>query len=456
VGLPLAQIIRLGVFQGCLGFLAVIYAGMLNRVMLTELAFPGWLVGGALACEQLVAATRIVFGRLSDSRPLAGRYRIPYIWMGAGAFCLLSSFVVPLTFRVHRALVGGGSTAQAAAIASLCGLFTLYGIAISMASTPYLALVIDRTGESERPRAVGLIWSMLTVGIVVGAITINLTLRGLVGVSDPALLEPVLKGFMLRVVTGVFLLTLVATWGMEPPREQLSRAEARDDSISLPSAWRLIRSSRQVLTFFCFLVLFTLAVFLQDPILESFGAEVFGLSIPATASLNAFWGMATLVGLLISGFWLIPWLGTLPSARLGCRAIVLSLLLLIGAGLLAEVPLLYLAIVLFGLAVGVATNSALTLMLNFTLPAAAGTFIGMWGLGQAYARALAKLAGGTMLDLGRLLFPGSAPIASYGFVLAVAAAMGSLALMLLARLSIGRFRTDTSASLETVLSHELG
>ena len=48
-------------FQGCLGCLAVIFVGMLNRVMLTELGFPGLLVGGALALEQVVAPARILF-----------------------------------------------------------------------------------------------------------------------------------------------------------------------------------------------------------------------------------------------------------------------------------------------------------------------------------------------------------------------------------------------------------
>ncbi|WP_370455509.1 BCD family MFS transporter [Synechococcus sp. RSCCF101] len=424
--------------------------------MLTELSFPGWLVGGALAFEQLVAASRILFGRLSDSRPLAGLHRLPYIWIGTAAFALLTSLVVPLTFRVHSTLQGGPFATRVVAVTALCSLFALYGLAISMASTPYLALVIDRTGERERSRAVGLIWSMLTVGIVVGAITINLTLRSLVGVSDPALLEPVLSRFMQRVAVGVVLLTLLATWGMEPSRSQLSRSQDREDSMTLPAAWRLIRSSAQVLTFFAFLVLFTLAVFLQDPILESFGAEVFGLSIPATASLNAYWGLATLAGLLLSGFWLIPWLGKFAAARLGCRAIVASLVLLIAAGLFVQVPLLYASIVSFGLAVGVATSSALTLMLDFTLPAAAGTFVGVWGLGQAYARAGAKLAGGSMLDVGRALFPGAAPVVAYGFVLGLAALMGCLALAVLARLSLSRFRSDASASLGTVLSHELG
>ena len=48
-GLTLPATVRLGLFQGCLGCLAVIFSGLLNRIMLSELGFPGLLVGGALA-----------------------------------------------------------------------------------------------------------------------------------------------------------------------------------------------------------------------------------------------------------------------------------------------------------------------------------------------------------------------------------------------------------------------
>ena len=54
---------RLSLFQGCLGCLAVIFAGMLNRIMISELAFPAILVGGGLAFEQLMAPSRVLFGR---------------------------------------------------------------------------------------------------------------------------------------------------------------------------------------------------------------------------------------------------------------------------------------------------------------------------------------------------------------------------------------------------------
>jgi BCD family chlorophyll transporter-like MFS transporter len=450
--------VRLGLFQGCLGCLAVIFSGLLNRIMLSELAFPGLLVGGALAFEQFVAPSRVLFGQISDAHPLASRHRVPYVLLGTAAFCLLAVLSVPLIFQVGRLLEDGSQPGLAFGIAALCGLFALYGLAVSLATTPYLALVIDRTSERERPRAVGIIWCMLTVGIVIGAVAIGLSLRSLDGVSDPAVLEATLSRFMATVAGVVMLLTLIATWGMESPLRERSDGTAvpREDAIGLRQSWMLITSSRQVLIFFSFLILFTLGLFLQDPILESYGAQVFAMPIAATAQLNAFWGVGTLVGLLLAGLWVVPRLGKMATARLGCQLIALSLLLLLLAGLTARIPFLQAVMVLFGLAAGIGTNSALCLMLDLTLPQAAGTFVGVWGLAQALSRAIGKLLGGGLYDIGRALPLGDGPYGPFALVLGVELLVALAALLLLGYVNVRQFREDTSHSLSQVLEMEMG
>ena len=464
--LSLLEILRLGLFQACLGALAVIFSGLLNRVMLSELGYPGLLVGGALAFEQFMAPSRVLFGQISDGYPLFGRRRVPYVLLGTLAFSGLAVLAVPLIFQVGRLLIAGSQPGLALGIAALCGLFAAYGLAISLATTPYLALVIDRTDEAERPRAVALVWCMLTVGIVVGAILTSLSLRSLDQVRDPAILEPILTQFMLKVSLIVIALTLLATWNVETKSAHPGLAasgagtkalgELSQESVTLGQSWALITSSRQVLIFFAFLVAFTLGLFLQDPILESYGAQVFGLSISASTQLNAFWGVGTLVGLLLAGLLVVPRLGKLPTARLGCRLIVIALVLLILCGLIRSVPLLQSVMLLFGLAAGIATNSALCLMLDLTLPQAAGAFVGVWGLAQALSRAIGKLLGGGLLDLGRHLPLGPGPFPAFALVLSVEALVAFGALLLLASLNVHEFRQDTARSLERVLSMEMG
>ena len=455
-GLPLLTCLRLGLFQACLGCLAVIFSGLINRIMLTELAFPGLLVGGALAFEQFVAPSRVLFGQFSDAHAIAGRRRVPYVLIGTALFCALAVLSVPLIFRVATLVARPEQPALALGITALCGLFAGYGLAVSLASTPYLALVIDRTSEQERPRAVGIIWCMLTVGIVVGAIAISVSLRSLDGVVDPVLLEPVLLRFMAAVAAVVMLLTVLSTWGIEAKAAEASLASSREDGVSLAQAWQLVTSSRQVLIFFSFLILFTLSLFLQDPILESYGAQVFGMPIAATAKLNAFWGVGTLIGLLLAGLWIVPRFGRFATARFGCQLVALSLLLLILCGLGTQVVLLQLVLLLFGLAAGIGTNSALCLMLDLTLPQACGTFVGVWGLGQALSRALGKLLGGGLLDLGRVLTGGSESWAAYALVFLVELLSALAAMALLSKLSLRQFREDTGRSLDRVLAAEIG
>ena len=450
------QLARLSLFQGCLGCLAVIFAGMLNRVMISELAFPALLVGGALAFEQLMAPARVMFGQVSDRWPLRGRHRTPYIWMGTAGFCGLATLSIPVIFATSSALQSGATMAITGWTLCLCGLFSLYGLAISAASTPYLALVIDLTDESERPRAVGIIWCMLTIGIIAGAIAISFTTRSLDGISDPEVLQAALQTFMNRVALVIGAIVLLATIGIEPTSRPLSAGnQASRQGVTLRQSWALIRSSRQILIFFGFLLCFTLGLFLQDPILESYGAEVFGMPISKTTLLNAFWGTGTLVGLLIAGLWFTPTFGKLRSARTGCWMILSSLLLLVAAGLIENTGTLLVVMVLFGLSAGIGTNSALSLMLDLTLPQLAGTFVGVWGLAQAMSRALGKVIGGGLLDLGRLVSGADQPLPAFAFVFVIEAGVVLIAIWILGRLNTAEFRRDTETKLETLLMASL-
>jgi len=90
------------------------------------------------------------------------------------------------------------------------------------------------------------------------------------------------------------------------------------------------------------------------------------------------------------------------------------------------------------------------------LPQVAGTFVGVWGLAQAMSRALGKLIGGGLLDLGRRLPIGEGDFPAYALVLLVETLVAAMALLLLDRINIRRFRQDTGRSLEQVLAIEVG
>jgi BCD family chlorophyll transporter-like MFS transporter len=95
-------------------------------------------------------------------------------------------------------------------------------------------------------------------------------------------------------------------------------------------------------------------------------------------------------------------------------------------------------------------------MLDLTLPEAAGAFVGVWGMAQALSRALGKVIGGGLFDLGRALPFGQGPYLAYALVLSVELLIALAALLMLSRVNVRQFREDTGRSLERVLAMELG
>ena len=185
-------------------------------MILLKLAFPALLVGGALAFEQLMAPARVMFGqgvrspvRSGDATALlTSGWELP----ASVDWPLLS---IPVIFATSSALQSGVAMAipDGRSVSAVCSPST--GWRISAASTPYLALVIDLTDESERPRAVGIIWCMLTIGII-GAIAIS-SPHGLWTASATRRCSRLLwQTFMNRVALVIGAIVLLATIGIEP------------------------------------------------------------------------------------------------------------------------------------------------------------------------------------------------------------------------------------------------
>ena len=94
-------------------------------------------------------------------------------------------------------------------------------------------------------------------------------------------------------------------------------------------------------------------------------------------------------------------------------------------------------------------------MLDLTLPQLAGTFVGVWGLAQAMSRALGKILGGGLLDLGRLVSNADQPLQAFSFVFVIEAGVVLLAITILGQLNTAQFRRDTETRLETLLMANL-
>jgi BCD family chlorophyll transporter-like MFS transporter len=375
--------------------------------MIEELRVPALIVAGAIAMHQFVAPIRVWFGQMSDTKPLLGYHRSGYVWVGAALFAIVSFFAVQVVWQLGSSLQSGSWTTQSSGWAALLALiFALYGVAISASSTPFAALLVDVSDEDNRSKLVGVVWSMLMVGIIIGAIISSGLLRQIALDAPLEVIQTQVNRLFLIVPGIAFALCLLSTVGVEKKYSRYtmrSTAINREDKITLGMAMQVLTASRQTAIFFTFLLLMTLSLFMQDAVLEPYGGEVFKMTIAETTKLNAFFGTGTLIGLIVTGFLIAPRLGKKNTTKLGCVAVAVCLIIIVLAGTTANSKFLQWSLTLFGFASGITTTGALSLMLDLTAAETAGTFIGAWGLAQAMARALATVSGGAVLNLGKSL-----------------------------------------------------
>lgn len=440
---------RLSLFQMGLGIMSVLLLGVLNRIMIQELVIPATIVGGTIAMVQFVSPSRLWFGQMSDAKPLFGYHRTGYLWLGAALYAIAPFMAVQVTWQLGKSWQAQPFSSQCyGQIALLTLVFALYGLALSANSTAFPALLVDVSDEDNRSKLVSIVWSMLLVGIIVGSIGSSILLKQVTPNTPIATLEASINKLFIIVPAIVFGLTLLATVGIEKKYSRYafrSKVANREDRLTLSKALRVLTANPQTGIFFTFLLLMTINLFIQEPVLEPFGAKVFGMSISETSKLPSFLGIGTLFGLNITGFLVAPRLGKKKTTRLGC------LLVAIGAGLIGlsgfthNQAVLKLALLLFGFASGFVTTGALSLMLDLTAAETAGTFVAAWGLAQAMARGVAIVCGGTLLDVGRSLF--SEPVLAYGIVFVPQVLGMLLAVWLLNRVDVAEFRRNAQQAI---------
>ena len=470
--LPLLQMFRVGLFQMGLGIMSLLVAGLLNRLMINELAIPATLTAIFIAMPLFVSPARVWFGQTSDAKTVLGTHRSGYVWIGAVLFAIAAFLTTQVMWQLGRSVYEiGWNGATYGWVVLLAAMFGLYGMAISLSSTPFAALLVDISDEEERSKLVGIVWSMLMVGIVIGAIAVSrlLPCTGAPPSEVSIFANSDRLGQLQKAITSVFViipaavigLSVFATYGIE---QKYSRYQARvaqndlihgktEDKLSLSNALRVLTASKQTGLFFIFLLLMTIGIFMQDAIMEPYGGAVFGMSICATTQLNAAFGVGTLIGLSSAGFIVVPRMGKERATRLGCYLVAASCVLLIISGFIQKTWALQAALALFGLTSGITTSGALSLMLDLTAAETAGTFIGAWGLSQAVARGLATVTGGVVLDIGKKIFSNST--FAYSFVFVCEGLVMVVAVILLSRVNVQEFRTDAKRAIATVFANEI-
>lgn len=395
----LARWLRLALFPIGYGMVGAFVGGTLNRVAISERGLPASLIGFFFALPLLESPVRVWLGHRSDTRPLFGLRREPYVALGAlvgGAGVLAATVFVLRADASLPVLVATGSLA-----------FLLYGLGRNLAHGVFQALLADVFTGAQRARAATAYEVASVVGLIVGAGVLG---KAMESYQPARLLE------LAVALAVVFPFLAVAAVSFQEPRgrgaEEAVQA-AREASLG-EVLRRLLVTEPQVRRFFAVVFLTVLGTMAQDVLLEPYGGLVLGMGVGQTTRLTMFWGLGVMVSMLLAGLVLIPRLGHLRVLRLGLGASLVVFVGVVGCGLGGRADLFRVLVGAMGLSTGLAGAGVLTGALHYTTPERTGLLMGVWGMANLLGKALGGVLGGAAVDLIRAL--GGTPLAAYGAV----------------------------------------
>jgi len=405
--------IRMAGFPIGLGLTSVLVGGTLNRVMIVELEMPASLVGFFFALPLLVSPARIWLGYRSDSHPLLGLRREPYIVAGSLIAALGVSGIAFSTLNLSSTLAMIGVTLFA---------FIAYGLGKNLSSNTFEALLADKFEGEARPRAVTFFKVAMFLGIIGGAI-------GLGKMLDPFSVEKFISIVVGVVIVAFFLSTFASLW-QEPRTEEMREASEEAGAVSFVETFKImVWADPQVRLFFIFVMLTVVGTLAQDVLLEPYGALVLNMSVGETTILTAIWGAGTVLSMMIAGAWMIKKFGYAPVLRAGLLLGIIVFAGIITAGAIENISLFLGLVFALGICTGLSAAGMLTAVIEFTTAARAGLLMGVWGVAHELGQAFGSLMSGTIVDIGRALTNDNALIA-YSTVFALEAILLALALVL--------------------------
>jgi BCD family chlorophyll transporter-like MFS transporter len=417
-----SRVIRLGLFQLVAGALSVLFLGVLNRVMRVEMGLDlfivSLLIGGGHYLGALIA---IPFGFYSDSHPVGGYRRTPYVLGGIAAAALILigapwvGWWVAISPSLDRITLG-------------FLYFLIEGISTYIAGTAYLALVTDLTTREERGRVTGVIWTMLMLGIILSGAGSSIAFArysfdGLVGL------------FIGAALAGV-LLAWIALW----KQETRMAGEIKARPITLRRSVASLLTNHQARWFAAFLLTSMFSLFMYDVILEPFGGEVFGLSPAETTRFNAYLGIGLITAMVVGGTKIVPRWGKRWTTGVGVIFTVIAFAGLAFSALSLSGSILLFMIVILGAGAGLFTVGGIALMMDMTPASQTGLFIGAWTLIQALARGPSSFAGGALQSI--FLSTGSTPGEAYAYVFAIEGTGLLLSLLFLQKVNVEEFQSE--------------
>lgn len=427
------KVVQLAMVHVGVSITVVPVTSTLNRIMIADMQFSALLVGFLIALPYLLSPLQILMGSWTDHTALWGRYRSPWIVIGG----LMASFGSYLTAHAVFLMVDNWTLGLFAAV----GVFIFWGMGVNIASVSYLSLLTELSeGEANwRSRTVSTMWTAMILSTIVTAITLSYLL-------DPYTVDALHTAFgVVWLVSS--LLVLIGSSGIEPPgtADRVLQNSATNPLLAL----QVLANNPTARRFFFYMLLVLISIHAQDVLLEPFGADALDMSVAQTSRLTSIWGIgvfATLVG----GLPIVRRLGKKMAANVGAIVAALGFSAIIVTGLLNNVQLFLGAVLLLGLGGGLMTVSNLSFMLDMTIPAAAGLYVGAWGVANFAGQALGTLLSGLLRDT--MLYLTGDKVLGYLVVFGLEVVGLLIAIWLFRTISVEEFRRNADVRLNDVLA----
>jgi MFS transporter, BCD family, chlorophyll transporter len=469
--LQLAQkALRLGILRIGPGWMFGLLTFNFNRITVHEMGAMALIVATLIGLHHFISPLQVVWGHLSDRYPLFGYRRTPYVLLSglvaAAIFVLLPWLALALGNSQQAAAwfadtPPDGLTAAALALGQTPWLATLlaflllaiFGVAMAANGNSAAALVAETIEEKHRGTVFVVVWmTMIFTSIASAAFT-----KVFMPEYNPQQMQ-----FLYSLTIPIILVSsVIGLVGMERrisreehatlmERSRIESSSANPFEIFL----HLLKSNAHVRRFFFFVLLAIFGIFLQDAILEIFGAEVFHMTPGETAGFTQSWGTGMLIGIaLIAVLANIQSIPRKTIATIGGLGIAFSLGLIALAALMVKATLVTPALLLMGVSTGLFNVGALSLMMDMTIEGHAGLYMGMWGLAQGFGNGLANAISGalhTLLIETGLLIPSTA----YGLIYSSEALIMVMAVVLLRGISVEQFKGLETTDLQTVMAFD--
>ena len=442
--------IQLTLPRAAVGMLSAILTSNFNRITIYEMGVAAIIVTTMLGIYQLMSPFQVIFGRLADRFPIFGYRRSPYILAGLTLSAVIVACLPPIA-----AAMGAGQL-WAFFIGFL--MLILFGLGFCISGPTHLSLIADVVPSKSRGLQMALTWIML---IVSGILTLQF-LKETMPTFDYSVMQKIYMMF----VPVVFIFTLLGLIGVEKritPKEHaenLTNCEAEEKTENfLFALWKFVVDSFKVpdsRNFFFFIFFAMFGIFLQENILEVFGAEVMNLTVGETGNFQQIWGIGGLGGMLLMGILTrITSISKLTAIVIGICGVATSFSLLAFSSISSELGLVMKALFAFGFFNGCFTVGTLSAMLDMTTEKDRGAFMGLWGLSLAYAMGFGSIIGGALVS-GLIETNIMTAANGYAFIFVLEAGFVLLALYFVLKINRERFADIDADGMAAAMEADAG